>query len=287
MKKFALTLFLLILAATGILIWFFVNTEPVSSQISYSNFTVLSGATASEIGTNLYKGGFIKNPTIFKFYVKFSGISDRIQAGDYRLSPSFNLFQTTAVLSGSPLEVKVTIPEGFTNEQIAARLQNDLNQDSNFKNQFLSLSKNLQGYLFPDTYQIPEDASPSAIISTMENNFKVKTSNLDITKQTIVMASIVEGETKGGPEREVVSGILFNRLNVGMPLQVDVAKETYKVIGLPDLPINNPGLSAINAALNPAKTDYWYYLHDSSGQIHYAMTLEEQDANIKKYLQSG
>lgn len=285
MKKFALTPFFLVPFAIAVFAWFFINSQPVSSQVSYQNFNITPGESAVQIGEALYKNGLIKNTAAFKIYVQFSALSDRIEAGDYKLSPSFTLFQVVNILVKTPVEVRVTIPEGFTNKQIAARFQKSLYEDNNFKNQFISLSANLQGYLFPDTYNIPQNASPAAIISKMNSNFKAKTAGLPITKEVIVIASIIEGETNNGPEREVVSGILFNRLNTGMPLQVDVAKETYKTLGLPMLPINNPGLSAIQAALNPAKTDYWYYLHDHSGQIHYAKTLEGQNANIKTFLQ--
>jgi UPF0755 protein len=228
--------------------------------------------------------GLIKNATAFKIYVKFSRVSGSIQAGDYRLSPNLNLFQTVSVLVKNPEEVKVTIPEGFTNSEIATKFAKSLDQDQAFINKFLQGSQSDSGYLFPDTYSVEVNATPEAVIAKMRANFDVRTSGMNLTRNQVILASIIEKETKSVEERPIVAGILMNRLNAGMPLQVDVAPDTYKVLGLPPAPIANPGLISLRAAANPANTDYWYYLHDSSGQIHYAKTLEEQNANIKEYL---
>jgi UPF0755 protein len=285
MKKFALLPFLFILALAGILVWFLINVQPVSSKTSYTNFNVPSGSSAAQIGIDLYKAGLIKNAKIFKVYVQFSGVSDSIQAGDYRLSPSLNLFEIVSQLAKNPLEIKVTIPEGLTRDEIAAKFAKSLDQNQSFVTQFLNSSKGDEGYLFPDTYLVANNATPGAIITKMKNNFKVRTAGMNFTKNQVILASIIEEETKSVEERPIVAGILMNRLNSGMALQVDVAPITYKEVGLPAAPIANPGLISLKAAAGPAKTDFWYYLHDSSGQIHYARTLAEQNANIKKYLQ--
>lgn len=285
MKKLALLPFLFILALVAGLVWFFTNIEPVSSQISYVDFSVPSGSNAAQIGSNLYKAGLIKNPTAFKVYVQFSGVSDSIQAGDYRLSPSFNLFQIVDQLARAPIEVKVTIPEGFRNEEIAAKFAKSLDQNQSFISQFLTDSAGDEGYLFPDTYLVANNATPGAIIAKMKANFGARTAGMNFTENQVILASIIEEETKTIEERPIVAGILTNRLGIGMLLQVDVAPITYKEVGLPASPIANPGLISLEAAANPAKTDYWYYLHDSSGQIHYAKTLDEQSINIKRYLQ--
>lgn len=285
MKKLALLPLLFILAVAIGLIWFFNNTQPVSSQISYVNFLVPAGSNATQIGADLAKVGLVRSPTVFKIYVQFSGFSDRIQAGDYRLSPSFNLFQIVDQLAKSPPEIKVTIPEGFTNSEIAARFAKNLDQNKIFIDEFLNGSQGYEGYLFPDTYSVAINATPGAIIAKMKVNFNKRIDGMNITRDQVILASIIEKETKSVEERPIVAGILMNRLNAGMLLQVDVAPDTYKVLGLPPDPIANPGLISLQAAGSPAATDYWYYLHDPSGQIHYAKTLVEQNANIKKYLQ--
>lgn len=284
MKKLVLLPFLLVIAGLFVFIWFLKNVEPVSTQINYVNFTVLSGSSATQIGSNLYKEGLIKNPLAFKIYVQFSGVSDGIQVGDYRLSPSFNLFQIVSQLSKNPLEVKVTIPEGFDRKEIASKFAKSLDQNQTFIDEFLNKSEGSEGYLFPDTYLVSNNATPEAIISRMKSNFNIRTTNITPTYDQVILASIIEKETKSVEERPVVAGILTNRLKVGMPLQVDVALITYKEIGLPKAPIANPGLVSLKAAVNPASTDYWYYLHDPTGLIHYAKTLDEQNENINKYL---
>lgn len=284
MKKLVLLPFLFIIAGVIVFIWFLKNVEPVSSQVNYVNFRVSSGSSATQIGSNLYKEGLIKSPLAFKIYVQFSGVSDSIQTGDYRLSPSFNLFQIVSHLSKNPLEIKVTIPEGFDRKEIAAKFAKSLDQNQTFIDEFLDKSEGSEGYLFPDTYLVSNNATPGAILTRMKSNFNVRTADITPTYEQVILASIIEKETKSVEERPIVAGILTNRLKVGMALQVDVAPITYKQKGLPVSPIANPGLVSLKAAVSPAKTDYWYYLHDPAGLIHYAKTLDEQNANIEKYL---
>ena len=98
------------------------------------------------------------------------------------------------------------------------------------------------------------------------------------------MASILEGEANGKEDIYIISGILWKRINLGMPLQVDVDKSTYKEKGLPSEPLNNPGLLAIKAAMAPESSVYLYYLHDEDGVVHFARSFEEHKKNINDYL---
>jgi len=186
--------------------------------------------------------------------------------------------------------IKTTFPEGVSNQNIADILEKKIpnfNQAS-----FLEKIKDKQGYLFPDTYFFFPLTTEEEIISALSNNFTHKISlieseikNLQYSlSQIIIMASIVEGEADGSGDAPIISGILWKRLENGMPLQVDVAKETYIQKGLPDKPINNPGLVAIKATINPITSKYLYYLHDKNGSIHYAVTYAEHQRNIAKYL---
>ena len=126
----------------------------------------------------------------------------------------------------------------------------------------------------------------------MGNNFEKKIlpirpkiiSSGKTEKEIIIMASVIEREAKGDADRGFISGILWRRLQIGIPLQVDAAPETYKTKGLPENPIGNPGLEAINSAIYPEKSNYLYYLHDKDGNIHYARTFEEHKVNKLKYL---
>ncbi len=183
---------------------------------------------------------------------------------------------------------KITIPEGFTVEKISALFD----ERFPFFDNALFEASAPEGYLFPDTYFIPVTATASSTIKLLHDNFIRKTFPLipDIEKSvhnledTIIMASLIEGEANNQKDREMVSDVLWKRLKIGMALQVDVEKKTYEFQGLPDKPINNPGLDAIRAAIKPTTTPYLYYLTGNDGLMHYAKTFDEHKANIEKYL---
>lgn len=268
----------------SVFIFVYSQTKSVSNETSSKYFLILKGTSASKVADNLEKSGLIRSPLLFKAYVKFSGISQKIQAGQYKLSPNYSLFKVISEINKGPIEVWVTIPEGLRREQIAEKYINVLKppDPEAFRRDFLNLTKTKEGYLFPDTYLFPWDASPGIIVSKMLATFDQKVK--EITLDQLVMASLVEEETKTDLERPIVAGILYKRLKAGWPLQVDVAPGTYKKLGLPQTPISNPGLISIKAAINPEDSPYWYYIHDPQGDIHYAKTLEEHNLNVSKYL---
>lgn len=323
MKKI---LFLPLLAVFAIVIaifWFYVNAQPVSNNKTFSFFVIDKGSSAAQIGDKLQSSGLIKSALAFKLYIRFTGQTAKLQSGEFRLSSSFSLFQTADTLFKGPIELWVTIPEGLRREEIAVRFATGLDKDSSFVSDFLQASGGKEGYLFPDTYLFPMDASASNIVKKMTDTFTAKTAGLmssgsNLTfSQSVIVASLLERETKTDAERPVVAGIMVKRLNAGWPLQVDASVQyavanvncklkiencawwelltkedlnigspynTYKYTGLPPTPIANPGISSLNAAFNPQASGYWYYIHDASGQIHYATTIEEQNTNIAKYL---
>ncbi len=314
MKKFLLFPLLLVLVVILGGYWFYKNTGPVSSFEKYEYFVIEKGSGASQVAAKLEKEGLIKNALAFKVYMQFTGQSGKIQTGEFRLTPSYSLFQTVTALFNGPVELWVTIPEGLRREEIANKFAQALDKDNAFFDEFLSASKGKEGYLFPETYLFPKEASASAIVKRMVSTFDLKTGSLEnksgmTFEKAIVLASLIERETKTDLERPMVAGILVNRLEAGWPLQVDASVQyavgtsknwwpiltldnlattssynTYKNQGLPPTPIANPGLSSIKAALNPTTNDYWYYIHDNSGVIHYAKTLAEHNTNIAKYL---
>ena len=189
---------------------------------------------------------------------------------------------------------------------------------------FLNESENLEGYLFPDTYLIPKTASSSQVVQILRDTFDQKvpdSTKLEANKlglsfsQVMILASIVEREAKHQQDRALVAGILLKRFENDWPLQADATLQyalgvracqgkksqcdwwpivkdtkfespynTYLYPGLPPTPICNPSLEAIEAVLNPKKSQYWYYLSDSSGKMHYALTIEEHEENIEEYL---
>ena len=296
------------MAVTGLFAWVYENTKPVSNQNSISSFLILKGAAASVVGDNLQHEGLIKSSLVYKLYLYANNKQRSIVPGEYSLSPNMSLVEIVNQLIKGPREVWVTIPEGLRREEVAQKFAAAFGRDQTFVTQFLTSSSGEEGYLFPDTYLFPKDASASAVVTKTLDTFDTKVPT--VTHDQLVMASLIERETKGEPERPVVAGILYKRIEIGMPLQVDAsiqyvmgnakigwwpqvllddrkiksAFNTYLNLGLPPAPIANPGLSAINAAINPQVSDYLYYLHDPKGIIHYAVTIDEHNANIKKYL---
>jgi len=284
-------------------LYLFSLTLPPSRSIESQTFVVESGETAQSIATHLQEAGLLRSPLYFRLLVKRGGYI--LQAGTYSLSPAASPQELARLLtSGHAPALRFTVPEGFRLEEIAASLPSTLSFSST---EFLSLAKGLEGRLFPDTYFLPPSLSAEALISLMQENFTAKVGELD--EDTLIIASLVERETKGDAEKSVVAGILVKRLAAGWPLELDATVQyalgregewwpittladrevkslynTYLHLGLPPTPICNPGLASIQAARSPEDSPYWFYLHDSEGRIHYGATVEEQAANITTYL---
>jgi UPF0755 protein len=181
---------------------------------------------------------------------------------------------------------------------------------------FLKGKKSMEGFLFPDTYEFFEKSSPETVVRKMLDNFKNKAWNKleplggDTAYQRLILASIVEREVRDmKDDRAIVAGLLLKRMKIGMPLQTDVTicyvkdplgcdggvtKEdllinspynTYLNRGLPPTPIDNPGLSAIEAAVNPKSSDYLFYIsRKDTGETIFSKTIDEHNANVVKYL---
>jgi UPF0755 protein len=173
--------------------------------------------------------------------------------------------------------LKITIPEGFTCKDIAEKFKvfKNFNQEA-----FLKTAQ--EGYLFPDTYFFTGRETEKEVIETMKDNFEKKAGQ--VKPEILIMASILEKEVKTIEDKKIVAGILWKRLEAGMPLQVDAEPSTYLYKELPGAPICNPGLESISAALNPVDSPYWYYVSDKQGITHFAKTFSEHQKNIAKYL---
>ncbi|MDQ5969412.1 MAG: Endolytic murein transglycosylase, partial [Patescibacteria group bacterium] len=238
----------------------------------------------------------------------------KVIAGDYLLTEKEGTFSLARRLVNGKFgidTIKITIPEGWNIFQIAEYLEKNLVLFN--KKQFLELAKSKEGYLFPDTYFVSGAINPAEVIKMLQDNYIKKITSLEkeilasgrTEKEIITMASILEGEALP-KDRNTVAGILWRRLEIGMPLQVDSTfsyingkntyeltlddlkidslYNTYKYKGLPPGPINNPGIEAIKSALNPIKTKYLYFLTEKDGTIHYAKTFEEHKKNKELYL---
>ena len=330
MKKSLLAILATVLAVLLIFTWWNQSVKSISKEAAPQNFLILKGSSATQIANKLKKEELIRSSLAFKFYVQLTGRAKKIQAGEYSLKPSENLFLIVEELLKGPQEVWVTIPEGLRREEIAEKFVDGLLKKDKeaevFRSEFLSLTKNKEGYLFPDTYLFPKTATATNIVNVLESTFDKRIvryeddiAGSDLTSNQIVtLASLIERETITNEERPIVAGILIKRAEADWPLQVDATVQyalasakcrnqttdcdwwprplskddigissplnTYKYPGFPPSPISNPGLSSLSAAIFPEESDYWFYLHDSKGEIHYAETIEEHNRNVSKYL---
>ena len=290
-----------------------INKEDPATKI----FVIDQGESIRSIASNLKSEKLIKDPVGFFLFIKLKGYEESIQAGDFRLSPSMTVPELVEALRHGTLDVWVQFLEGWRNEEYAYILSQEVGIP---ETEYLKIAR--EGYMFPDKYLIPKDASASAVVQLFGDTFHTKVTE-DIRQgiaaqgltfeEGIILASLVEREGRSDIDRPMIAGILLNRLKIGMPLQVDATLQyalgyqpenrswwkkaltnedkevdslynTYQHIGLPPAPIANPGLGAIQAVAYPTESAFWYYLHDPKGQVHYAATLEEHNANIAAYL---
>lgn len=321
MKSFLYLTIVLIIVVGSVFFWWNIQTSSPQNDKTSQPFVISRGMSATQIANKLEQERFIKSSLAFRFYVQLTGKANKIQAGDYRLPR--NLFLTALVgeLLKGPVAIWITLPEGLRREEIIIKIVDGLEltgtKRQEFLAEFLRLTANSEGYLFPDTYLLFKNATPSAVVARLKGNFDKKVDEDISDKQTVILASIIERETITDEERPVVAGILLKRLEAGWPLQADATLQyavaiencklkivncswwpnvlsedkkisspynTYTNRGLPPTPIANPGLSSIKAAANPQSSSYWFYLHDSKGKIHYARTSEEHKENISKFL---
>ncbi len=313
-KIFLLTLVLLIV---GGYIFFREGTLPTDkSDKTPVIFVVQQGEGLNSIINKLKEQRLIRNRITFFAIVYQLGIEKKIQAGDFRLSKAMNTYDIANNLTHGTLDKWITIPEGWRKEEIADRVGKDLDiSEVEF------IEKAQEGFLFPDTYLIPKEATADTIISILTNTFENKFTPLDdkrrklgLTKlQAVTLASLVERESKFDSERQGIASVLLRRYREGIPLQIDATVQyamgydavkktwwpvplsedlkinspynTYLNTGLPPGPISNPGLASLEAVVNAdPNTPYLFYVHDSQGKAHFARNGEEHERNIQKYL---
>lgn len=259
MKK--ISLFLILIFLIGVLIFGVFSWNAIYSPINTGSnaeevFIIEKGDGAREIAYSLEKEGFIRSRHLFRVYTFFKGISGRLQAGEYLLFPAMTVPEIAEkFVSGIVVGVKVTIPEGFTINQIEERLNKELKLKisnftvNNFKQdfEFLAAAPNnasLEGFLFPDTYQFSYKVGADEVLRKMLDNFGKKL-NSEIREEIaiqnksifemVTMASLIEKEVKTIEDKKLVSGVLWKRLNYSIPLQVDATiiyitgKKTTKV----------------------------------------------------------
>ncbi|OHA66594.1 MAG: hypothetical protein A3C82_01875 [Candidatus Wildermuthbacteria bacterium RIFCSPHIGHO2_02_FULL_47_12] len=280
--KTALCLGIVLFAA--ILLGIFAPIDRTSSKEII--FPIAKGEGSREIGYNLQEQGLIRFSPLFRIYTLTTRVSFRLQAGDYLLSPAMSMFDMVRKFTtGDVIQEKLTIVEGWNIQDIEEYFAK--------KGRAIEIPQDLEGYLFPDTYHVSSRASNEEIIAMARENFDKKF-NADLRQETarqgktihdvVTMASLIEKEVQTIEDKQLVSGVLWKRLGIGMALQVDAAPITYRERGLPQNPIANPGLDSLKASLYPKENPYWYYLSTPEGKTIFSKTLEEHNIAKARYL---
>ena len=336
MKKLAALILILVVLGFGASRaydwWNYNLNTPVSTSSQPVAFHIQDGELPNEVADDLNSKGLLRNKDVFEWYVRITGIGRNFQAGAFVLNRNMSMLQIANLLqNGRPDQKVVTIPEGYPLKFAAQFVEKDWPgmgaayiasaNDPKWSQQFDFLGtrpKNanppLEGYLFPDTYQIDPATGVDGLVNAQLSQFgAVFTADLrtQITKATsarpaesieaiVILASMVEREADRDPDRGNVCSVYYNRLAQGMPLGVDATLlyglgrltpeptfqelqsnspwNTRKHAGLPPGPISNPGQAALTACINPPKTQYLYYFTDRKGATHF----ETNDADFER-----
>ena len=273
------------------------------------------GESVSNISKKLESKGLVNSSVIFYLYERIK--DKKIVAGKYLIPDSLTLVEIANVLNKGERQVRrITIPEGWRMEQIATYLEVNTGI---LALDFLQEARGKEGKLFPDTYELMDQPTAKEVIKKMDDNYLFRISELSPTEDQLVLASIVEREAASDSERADIAGVFANRLKIGMKLEADPTVQyqkdsnnypqiglisydfwqklvigdlrgvqgpynTYLHSGLPPAPICNPGLASIEAAVNPAQHDYYYFFHGSDGNIYFSKNEAEHNRKKAKYL---
>ncbi|BDI32979.1 aminodeoxychorismate lyase [Capsulimonas corticalis] len=320
---------MIVVAAIAVLGAVLVETSLLSARSAAGGghmayIVIRSGMTEKEIGAELQQKHLVRRGLGFVLAARLDGLSGKMKSGRYQLSSAMTPQQMAALIAlGKTAPAPLVVPEGFTVAQIAKRLAAHGDVD---ENEFLRLAQtngrsfhvdgftppnnNLEGYLFPDTYDIPKGTGARDIIAMMLKEFSEKViaprraefPSDKVLQDTVTMASLVEREAEVDSDRPLVAAALSNRLKIGMRLQCDATVQyalpghktrlfykdlrvespynTYLHAGLPPTPIANPGVSSIEAALHPAQADYLYYVARPDGRHIFTATLADHNRAV-------
>lgn len=307
------------------------DSRPVSVEIT-------PGESAAEVAKDLAAQGVVRSALAFQLYLRYTGGAAELRPGRHLVRRNMTMQQVAQELTRSEARpvVTITLPEGLTAREMDARVAAAglgapgdyiaASRDPSISRPFLASrppAAGLEGFLFPDTYEVQVGVGPRALIEKQLDRFgQVLTSDLqarlsqpDATRpaitvfQLVILASIVEREADRDLDRPRVCSVYFNRLKQNMPLQADATVEyalgvwkpsltledlkidspynTYRHRGLPPGPISNPGEAALKACVNPERTDYLYYFTDHQGITRFATTLDQFEQLKAKYGVSG
>jgi UPF0755 protein len=301
---------LIVLICGGFGFWLYKSLTTAQTHSKANQFIQIpKGSTPTETISRLTSEGIIANEYATLIYLRTFGDAGKLKAGEYQFDSPITPLQVLQVLEkGEERTIKLTIPEGWTRFEIAKRVAEkfpttpptdeatvmSLMDDTSLIKDFDPQAKNLEGYMFPTTYTFPIGTRPADVIKRLVEQFKKTWRNdwTDVASQMgktprdiVIIASMIETESKAEGERPVVASVIYNRLNKGIALGIDQSSiyavkmarkwdgtinksdveidspyNTRKYPGLPPGPIASPGESAIQAALNPAQTNYIYYV---------------------------
>jgi UPF0755 protein len=329
-KKLLLALFVLVVVCAGAGAWFYFNIDrPYKGYAEAEQFVEIpQGAGSATIARRLADAGVVQDVSRFRIALWVTGQGRRLQAGEYRFDRAMSPREVIdKIARGDVFVTPLTFREGLTIRQmgalyegkgfgdarefIAAASRADLIHDLD------PAAKDLEGYLFPDTYTLPRRATADQLVTRMVGGFRkaltpeivdaASAKGLSL-RQLVTLASIVEKETGNKDERPLVAAVYANRLKIGMGLQCDptviyaleragrydgnLTREdlqfdspynTYRYAGLPPGPIAAPGRASLAAAASPAPVPYLYFVSKNDGSHAFAETLDEHNRNVQRY----
>ncbi|HAU99059.1 MAG: Aminodeoxychorismate lyase [Microgenomates group bacterium GW2011_GWF2_45_18] len=318
-RLFALFFVVLFFAIAGVVAMYVYLSQPVSTSNIETRFVIAKGSGVQAIATQLEQKKLIRSRYVFRYEVMVNTLEKKLQAGSYTLSPSQTPREIAYALTQGSDDIWITFLEGWRVEEIGEEAERVLGNEFFSLSDFLSIVASDEGFLYPDSYLVPREISAEGLAKLLKKTFSQKTASVleDGAKklektpfEVVTMASLLEREARGTKDMQIVAGILWKRLDADWPLQLDAtlqyargktaggwweppfAKDkeitspynTYLYAGMPEGPICNPSLEAIQAALTPKESEYWYYLTDNDGVMRYAVTLAEHQKNVETYL---
>ncbi|MDI6772863.1 MAG: endolytic transglycosylase MltG [bacterium] len=297
-------------AGAAVLLWW--EIRPLGGPDRPRTVVVPPGETTWQIGRRLAEARVVRSARAVVVAARMQRADGRLRSGEYALSPAQSAWQIVGILArGEAILHRLTIPEGYTVAQIADALAEAGLADHG---RFLDLALRSEGYLFPDTYLLPRGLGEAALIARFRARFdtvigadlrEVARARGLTLHQLITVASMIEREARVPGERAVIAGVIYNRLRLGMRLEIDATVlyalgrhkaelsfadltvdspyNTYRNPGLPPGPIANPGLAAVAAAAAPEETPFLYYVLRPDGSHHFSRTLREHQDAVRRY----
>lgn len=296
--------------------YFFFLLSPTSFTAKEERFVIPLETNQQEIVERLINENFIRSKGLFNILAALIKFPGTIEPGAYMISRKMTIFKIANILLHHPYQKWVVLRPGLRIEEQAETFVKVFKWTDNEVKEYLDNAR--EGYMFPDTYLLNVDYTPEDFVNRLISNFNEKfdaSLQADLLAQdvrndtAIKIASLIERESGGDTDKALISGIIWNRLNKSMKLQIDATTQyilgkpgnwwpkvsptdhktespfnTYLVNGLPPGPIANPSLASIKAAVYPAETDCFYYIHDRNKEIHCSKKYEEHLENIERYL---